>query len=98
MKRRLLNIFLILVLLIQVLPIKQLGEQLFNNQWSEEVNASDCACKEMGKSSDTDLDFEVGFYNPSTQIAATAPINFINFQDIITAHHVFEVPVPPPNC
>jgi hypothetical protein len=98
MKRRFLNIFLILVLLIQVLPIKQLGEQLFNNQWSEEVNASDCACKEMGKSSDTALDFEVVFYNASTQIAATALINFINFQDIIPAHHVFEVPVPPPNC
>jgi hypothetical protein len=98
MKRRFLNIFLILVLLIQVLPIKQLGEQLFNNQWSEEVNASDCTCKEIGKSSDTNLDFELGFYTPSTQIAVTAPSNFINFQDIIPAHHVFEVPVPPPNC
>jgi hypothetical protein len=98
MKRRLLNIFLILVLLIQVLPIKQLGEQLFNNQWSEEVNASDCACKEMGKSSDSTLDFEVGFYNSFTQIAVTTPSNFINFQDIIPAHHAFEVPVPPPNC
>ena len=98
MKRRFLNIFLILVLLIQVLPVKQMGELLFNNQWSEEVNASDSACKEMGKSSDTALDFEVGFYNPSTQIAVATTINFINFQDIIPAHHVFEVPVPPPNC
>jgi len=98
MKRRFLNIFLLLVLSIQVLPVKQLGEQLFNNQWSEEVNASDSACKEMGKSSDTTLDFEAGFYNASSQIVVATPNNFINFQDIIPAHQVFEVPVPPPNC
>ena len=98
MKRNFLNIFLILVLLIQVLPVKQMGELLFNNQLNEEINCSDIGCKEIGKSSDTTLDFEVGFYNQFTQITVTAPSNFTDFQDSIPAHHIFEVPVPPPNC
>ena len=58
MKNRFLNIFLILVLLIQVLPVKQMGELLFNNQLNEEINYSDSGCKEINKSIESSIELE----------------------------------------
>ena len=36
--KKLINILLILILLVTILPIKQVGNALFNNQWTEELN------------------------------------------------------------
>lgn len=36
--KKLINILLILVLLVTTLPIKQVGNMLYNNQWTEELN------------------------------------------------------------
>ena len=36
--KKLINILLIVVLLVTILPIKQVGNMLFNNQWTEELN------------------------------------------------------------
>jgi hypothetical protein len=38
MTKKIINIILILVLCVTILPIKQVGNALFNNQWTEEIN------------------------------------------------------------
>ena len=38
MFKKVVNIILILVLAITILPIKQVGNMLFNNQWTEELS------------------------------------------------------------
>jgi len=38
MFKKLVNILLILVLLVTVLPLKQVGRMLFDGQWTEEIN------------------------------------------------------------
>lgn len=38
MYKKLVNILLILVLSITMLPLKQVGNMLYNNQWTEELN------------------------------------------------------------
>jgi hypothetical protein len=38
MLKKLVNILLIVVLTVTILPIKQVGNMLFNNQWTEELN------------------------------------------------------------
>ena len=98
MKHRFLNIFLILVLLIQVLPVKQMGELLFNNQLNEEITCSDRGCKENNKSIESSVELEEGLQFALILAASTTQLNYSNFQDSIPRHQVFDVPVPPPNC
>ena len=98
MKHRFLNIFLILVLLIQVLPVKQMGELLFNNQLNEEITCSDSGCKEINKSIESSVELEEGLQFALRLASSTTQLNYSNFQDSIPRHQVFDVPVPPPNC
>ena len=98
MKRIFLNIFLILVLLIQVLPVKQMGELLFNNQLNEEINCSDSGCKEINKSIDASIELEEGLHLIVIPASIVAQLNYFNFQDSIPRPQVFDVQVPPPNC
>jgi hypothetical protein len=41
MYRKLVNIILVLLLCITMIPIEQVGNALFNNQWTEECNEHD---------------------------------------------------------
>jgi len=98
MKHRFLNIFLILVLLIQVLPVKQMGELLFNNQLNEEITCSDSGCKEINKSIESSVELEEGLQFALILASSSTQLNYFNFQDSIPRDQVFDVPVPPPNC
>ena len=98
MKHLFLNIFLILVLLIQVLPVKQMGELLFNNQLNEEITCSDSGCKEINKLIESSVELEEGLQFALILASSTTQLNYSNFQDSIPRHQVFDVPVPPPNC
>ena len=98
MKHRFLNIFLILVLLIQVLPVKQMGELLFNNQLNEEITCSDSGCKEINKSIESSVELEEGLQFALILASSSTQLNYFNFQVSIPRHQVFDVPVPPPNC
>jgi hypothetical protein len=98
MKHRFLNIFLILVLLTQVLPVKQMGELLFNNQLNEEINYSDSGCKEINKSIESSIELEEALHFALILASSATQLNYSNFQDCIPSNHVFDVNVPPPNC
>ena len=41
------------VLLIQVLPVREIGEMLFDNQLNEEINCSGASIKELSKCNDS---------------------------------------------
>lgn len=99
MTKKLINIFLILVLAIQILPVQQMGAALMNNQFTEEIphtldtSSSDQAKKLIAKSDFLDWDAPVAnqlfIYISSSKpaIRVTIPVN-----------HAFEILVPPPNC
>jgi hypothetical protein len=97
MKRTFINIVLLAVLLIQVLPVREIGEILFDNQLNEEINCSGASIKELSKSNDSfvysqdgEVYYEVKLHNSLTN-AYTA------FQTCLPIHHISDVPVPPPN-
>jgi hypothetical protein len=98
MKRNLINIILMAVLLIQVLPVREIGEMLFDNQLNEEINCSDSGCKEINKSIDASIEIEEGLDLAVIPASIVAQLNYFNFQDSIPRHQVFDVQVPPPNC
>jgi len=96
--KKLISIFLLLMLTIQILPLKQVGNLLFSNQWTEELphslDVEKGFCKKMQGKSDF-IDWADGhFFVPTSEedsypvIAAVA----------IPHNHAFEILVPPPNC
>jgi hypothetical protein len=97
MKRNLINIILMAVLLIQVLPVREIGEMLFDNQLNEEINCSGGSIKELSKYNDSFVDnqdqklhYEINLHNSLTTAYAA-------FQTSLPIHHISDVPVPPPN-
>ena len=97
MKRNLLNIILIGVLLIQVLPVRQIGEMLFDNQLNEEINCSGSNIKELSKCNDSYVDKQeqMVHYDLITHVGLIS--SYVAFQTMIPTHHTSDVPVPPPN-
>lgn len=99
MTKKLVNIFLILVLAIQILPVQQMGAALMNNQFTEEIphtldtSSNDQAKKLMAKSDFLDWDSLVFNYH-FIFIASGNPA----FRVTIPVNHAFEILVPPPNC
>ncbi len=98
MAKRLINIFLILVLSVQVLPVQQMGRALFSNLFNEEIPHSvdlekDCCKKMQGKSEF--IDWAAGPVLIATSIELRLPI----LDDAAIPHnHSNEILVPPPNC
>jgi hypothetical protein len=97
MKRNLINIILIGVLLIQVLPVSEMGEMLFDNQLNEEINCSGASIKELSKCNDSYVDNQEPMvqYDPNVHIGLNS--SYVAFQTFIPVHHTSDVPVPPPN-
>lgn len=98
MAKKLINIFLILVLSVQVLPIQQMGRALFSNMFTEEIPHSldvekDFCKKIQGKSEFIDWVNELQLNY--TIIVCSLPV----LQDATIPHnHSIEILVPPPNC
>lgn len=99
MLKKLINIFLILVLAIQILPVQQMGAALMNNQFTEEIphtldtSSSDQAKKLMAKSDFLNWDSPV-----TNQIFVYISFNKPPLRVNIPVNHAFEILVPPPNC
>ena len=98
MRKQFLTIFLLLVLAIQALPVKQMGMALFSNQFTEEIPHGMDMEKDCCKKGDCKSDF-----------LATGPIVLDpSFIDIFFDHHQLtvsiphnhagDIHVPPPNC
>jgi hypothetical protein len=94
--KKLIGLFLLIVLAIQVLPVKQVGSLLMSNQIQEEIPHSLDVdyCKKMESKSE--------FVSHSIQFH---PINFLSSHEHhvlynvqIPKNHSCEILVPPPNC
>ena len=97
MKRTFINIILLAVLLIQVLPVREIGKILFDNQLNEEISCSGASIKELSKCNDSFVDnqdqevhYELNIHNDLTTAYAA-------FQTSLPIHHSSDVPVPQPN-
>lgn len=98
MLKKLINIFLILTLAIQVLPVQQMGAALFNSVFTEEIPHSidhgpDAVKKITAKSEFIDWAFSttniisINQPSPNGLLLVNIPHN-----------HTAEILVPPPNC
>lgn len=97
-KKHFIALFCLLVLCIQVLPVRQIGAMLSGNQVNEEVPHS----LETGKGGLTKLDFSKG--DPFLLQDATfghlfigALKIYIHFATCLPACHAGEIPTPPPD-
>ena len=97
MKRNLINIILMGVLLIQVLPAREIGKMLFDNQLNEEINCSGSSIKELSKCNDSYVDNQDQIVHYDLSMHSGLPTSYAAFQAIIPIHHTSDVPVPPPN-
>lgn len=84
----------LMALCIQLLPVKQIGAMLFNNQITEEISHADHPKKPAAKNS-TD------YLIPGLQIAAQNKVDCftggIYIKYALVKLHFAEVPTPPPN-
>lgn len=98
MSKRIINIFLILVLSVQILPVQQMGKMLYCNQFTEEIPHSLDHTPESAKQSESKSDFistpEVAMIHVNGSSNLVRPIT----SDVIPQNHTNEIHVPPPNC
>jgi len=98
MTKRIINIFLILVLSVQILPVQQMGKMLYCNQFTEEIPHSLDHTPENAKQSESKSDFistpELAILYVKGSSNLIRPITC----DIIPQNHTNEIHVPPPNC
>jgi len=97
MKRNFINIILMAVLLIQVLPVREIGEMLFDNQLNEEINCSGTTVKELSKCNDSYVDNQDQDVHYELNLHSSLTTAYAAFQTRLPIHHISDVPVPPPN-
>ena len=98
MFKKLINILLILVLLVTVLPLKQVGRMLFNNQWTEELNEHSDQSTEK-KSQPVKWAFLSGGYANSADGSSLiyALDHRIDYSQSLPVNPSGEIHSPPPN-
>lgn len=98
MKKRFYSLFLLLVLTIQILPIRQMGGLLFRNQFTEELPHSIHIEKSGFQKAflrNDHLSNTVSTDSPDLENAASG---HRHFADAIPQNFTGDIHVPPPNC
>ena len=88
-------LFCLIVLCMQVLPVKQIGAILFNNQITEELAHADDSKKQTAKN-ESDNYFPAYFNYAAQEITGTNNHNAHIHFALVRLHYA-EVPTPPPN-
>lgn len=97
MKQKCITLFLLLVLAIQVLPIRQMGSMLFSNQFTEEIPHSLAIEKDNFKKFAPSSDFlTTPFLNLGSQFLEY-DYQHLNYADAIPHNYTDDIHVPPPN-
>jgi hypothetical protein len=98
MGKKIINIFLVLVLSVQMLPVQQMGRMLFSNQFNKEIPHSVDAAKSIMKKADGKSDFVtppvVCIYASIIYLHKPQPAE----ADAIPLNYATDILVPPPNC
>lgn len=98
MRKKFCTFFLLLVLSVQILPIQQMGNALFSNQFAEEIPHSLDVDKSFAKKSTFTSD-----YLSTLPLAISSVYIDFSFEhhfmsDAIPQNHTGDIHVPPPNC
>jgi hypothetical protein len=93
--KKIIALFCLVVVSIQVMPVRQIGAMLFNNQFTEEItHTADCGKKlPLHKSTDNYL---FASMRAALKISTTNGYS-IYAQEGLVKQHVAEVQTPPPN-
>jgi len=94
--KRFISLFLLLTLMLQMLPIKQVGAILFNNQINEEIPHM-YAFKDCFKKQPLLNDYLIASYFHTASKYLTNSNRFISYSSEIPCNYSFEILVPPPN-
>ena len=97
MRKKLCTFFLLLVLSVQILPVQQMGNALFSNQFTEEIPHSLDIDKSFAKKSTFTSD-----YLSTLPLAISSVYIDFSFEhhfmsDAIPQNHTGDIHVPPPN-
>jgi hypothetical protein len=97
MAKRIVNILLILTLMVTILPIKQVGNMLFNNQWTEELNEH--SENNVEKKSQAKWAFLSGsdLINSTNNSVLILECRFFAFSQRLPVSPSGEIHSPPPN-
>lgn len=98
MKQKCVTFFLLLVLAIQILPIRQMGSMLFSNQLTEEIPHSVDIEKDSIKKLAVTSDF---LTTPSLTLCSQfieCGYQHLNYADAIPHNYTDDIHVPPPNA
>ena len=92
--KKIIGIFLLSLMVSQLLPIKEVGKLLFNNQIVEEHPVDACG-------DHTKIAKEIKFFNISAELALNAPLlileQYLQFCEDIPSNPAMEIHAPPPN-
>ena len=97
MLKKIISLFLIFTLLLQVLPVKQVGYILFSNQINEELPHGMSVSKETSKPSLLAEDFFHSSDGCDFLSSFDRSDCFSFYASNIPNNHAIEVPTPPPN-
>src|SRR5689334_19389972 len=95
--KRVISLLLLLILMIQMLPVKQVGAILFSNQINEEIPHGSDTFKDASKKQVLLNDFLAVTHPQTISDFLSSPSNFIFFSSEIPSNHAMEILVPPPN-
>ena len=94
LKLKIIALFFSLLMMLQMLPISQIGQMLRTNQWTEELpHSSDQAGKDLSQSS---LFPHEVIYNLEI-IAESKALAYLHAADQIPSNHSGDVVSPPPD-
>ena len=97
MTKRIINIMLILVLSVTILPIKQVGNALFNNQWTEELNDHSEHQTEKNAHAKWAYIGNDDLLNGNPGLMIRQASRFYSFSQRLPVHPSCEIHYPPPD-
>jgi hypothetical protein len=94
--KKTITLICLIVLCVQIIPLRQIGGLLFNNQITEEIaHSSDCGKKATdNKDSDQYLPAVIHHFS---ETATASGIHRTTTHSLLIKQHVAEVQTPPPN-
>ena len=92
------SLFCLIVLMFQLLPIKQLGSLLFSNQIQEELpHSPNDLEKDLKGKLDFKKDFCCGYQFAQANYIRSNTNRYIHFATALPLAHTGEIQTPPPN-
>ena len=95
--KRIISFILLLTLMIQMLPVKQVGAVLFSNQINEEIPHDTDGLKDASKKQVLSNDYLVTAHSNNIADFLVNSRRFIFYSSEIPCNHALEILVPPPN-